>query len=68
MFNITIVIDGENEGTESFDVIISSADLHPSVSIGNVSTTTVSIIDDRGKLRHSISISMCYQCKCFVKL
>ena len=68
MFDIAVVIDGENEGTESFDVIISSANLHPSVSIGNVSTTTVSIIDDRGELRQSISISMCYQCECFVKL
>ena len=51
MFNITIIIDSENEGTERFDVIISSANLHSSVSVGNVSTTTVSIVDDRGELR-----------------
>ena len=51
VFNITIIIDSENEGTETFDVIISSTKLHPNVSIGIVSKTTVSIVDDIGKLR-----------------
>ena len=54
MFNITIVIDSENEGTESFDVIISSTNLHPNVSIGIGSKTTVSIVDDIGELRQCL--------------
>ena len=62
VFNISITIDSENEGTESFDVVISSANLHSNVSIGNVSTTTVSIVDDIGKLRWFISI--CSECEC----
>ena len=51
MFNIGIIINNQNEGTESFDVIISSTNLHPNVSIGIVSKTTVSIVDDIGELR-----------------
>ena len=49
VFTIPIISDSENEGTESFNVIISSANLHPNVSIGNVNTTVVSIVDNIGK-------------------
>ena len=62
VFTISITSDSENEGTERFNVIISSANLHPNVSIGSVDTTTVSIVDDSGKQKCSIST------RCVIKL
>ena len=51
VFAISIINDSENEGTENFTVMISSANLHPNVSIGNINTTLVSIVDNIGKER-----------------
>ena len=51
VLTISITNDSENEGTENFTVIISSANLHPNVSIGSINTTLVSIVDDIGKER-----------------
>ena len=51
VFTISITSDSENEGTETFTVLISSVNLHPNVSIGDIDTTVVSIVDNIGKER-----------------
>jgi len=51
VFNISITSDNENEGTENFTVIISSANLHSNVSIGGINGAIVSIVDNISKLR-----------------
>ena len=56
VFTISITSDSENEGTERFNVIISSANLHPNVSIGSVDTTAVSIVDNIGKHINSMHV------------
>ena len=49
VFTISIINDSETEGIENFTIIISSANLHPNVSIGSINATVVSIVDDIGK-------------------
>ena len=56
MFTISIINDSKNEGIENFTVIISSADLHPNVSIGSINATIVSIIDNIGEERGYITL------------
>ena len=49
VFNISIISDNINEGAENFSVAISSDNLHPNISIGNISMAIVSIVDETGK-------------------
>ena len=52
LINISIINDSVNEGMENFSFAISSANLHPNISIGNTtSTAIVSIVDEIGKLK-----------------
>ena len=59
VFNISIISDDANEGTENFSVAISSINLHLNISAGSISTATVSIVDDIGKL-NDIRMHICY--------
>ena len=56
VFTISIINDSENEGIENFTVVIFSVDLDPDVSIGNITTAVVSIIDNIGKERGYITL------------
>jgi len=67
VFNISITSDNKNEGTENFTVMISSANLHPNVSIGSVNNAIVSIVDDIGKfhIQYVINIKFLFSCDKF---
>ena len=56
-FSVTIIDDNILENDEAFSLIINATSLPDKVVVGDISRTTVMIVDDDGKLKSDMKLT-----------